>query len=427
MTRRITISFEGIIIVIGFIISLLNSTLLILFTIVFPLLLLLLSGTKGALLSLWMIQLRSILNPGIIVQFEGSAAIAKWGMIFLLSGFIIISCRKKIMNNIIKRVVFLICVFSGYCIFSAILVSSYPLVSAFKVFSYTIPFISVILGIYYVSDVNWTKIILISLGFVLFSGVLVYRHPVGYFRNGYAFQGIISHPNVFGAMLALFVACYIHYEKKLGIRQIPILGFAVLLAVASGSRTGMLSIVIALIVYLFTFELRLDLKIALYILMTIVIGMLLFSTGMFEVLQELLFKGHTDSILYSRIGQINTNMERIISHPITGTGFNVPYQEGIRNWSFSFDLSVENGNIVLALLGDTGIIGIILFAIAFLQIFKTGFGMMATMFFVPFAVSMGEMSFFSTNNFGIVMYFMLAIFLTDAIKKKDELILLLES
>lgn len=417
MKWRVSISLDGIVLVLGFLLSLFNPSLLTIMTVVSPIIFVLLWRNKGAILAFLFLQLRSVLNPGLFCQYEGIASMAKWGIVFILSIYLIATGTGKITDRGVRKAIGLVILFASYAVISSLFVSSYPLVAAFKVLSYVIPFVAIIIGIYNTGEINWTKILMIPLGTLLFSGIIIYNQSVGYFRNGYAFQGFFSHPNVFGAMLALFVACYIYHERKLGPKQIVVIAIAMFFAIQSGSRTGMLSIVIAIIVYLLTLEMRGSFRAGLIGVLIVAIVIIALSSGVSSTISELLFKGHSDSIFYSRANQIASNFERFTSHPLTGTGFNVPYFSGTRTWAFSFEMAVENGNIVLALLGDTGLIGLILFFIAYFKMYRIGAGMLATMFLVPFAVSMGEMSFFSTNNFGIIMYIMISIYVSDASRR----------
>lgn len=418
--RRIQIPLDGTIFLLSFLISLVNGSALMAITVIAPITFLYLFKQRGALLAFILIQLRSILNPGLFSQYEGTASIAKWAIVFLLSFYLIATCLSRLRNRCIKDVVLWTSLFAVYCILSSLFVSSYPTVAAFKVISYIVPYIAILLGVQTVNDGKWTIRFIRPLGILLFLSITVYRSSVGYYRNGYAFQGFFSHPNVYGVMLGFFVAGYLYIEKTMGIRQIVIVGISMALAITSGSRTGILAIVIALIVYLLTLQMRTGIRVLLISVMVLAIVLLTFSTDVTDSVSNIMFKGHFDSLFYSRTDQIGRNLERFFAHPLTGTGFNVPYNQELRSWAFSFEMVVENGNIILALLADTGIIGMILFIFAYAKLYFVGRGMLSTLFFVPFAVSMGEMSFFSTNNFGIIMYFMLSIFLADGIKNKND-------
>jgi len=417
--RRIKIPLDGTIFLLSFLISLVNGSALMAITVITPIIFLFLFKQRGALLAFILIQLRSILNPGLFTQYEGTASIAKWAIVFLLSFYLIATCLSQLRNRYIKDVVLWTSLFAVYCILSSLFVSSYPTVAAFKVISYIVPYIAILLGVQTVNDGEWIKRFIRPLGILLFLSITVYRSSVGYYRNGYSFQGFFAHPNVYGVMLGFFVAGYLYIEKELRIRQIVIIGISMALAIASGSRTGILAIVIAFIVYLLTLRMRTGARVLLISVMMLAVVLLTITTDVTDSIRNIMFKGHFDSLFYSRTNQIGRNLERFFSHPLIGTGFNVPYNQELRSWAFSFEMVVENGNIILAILADTGIFGMILFILAYAKLYFAGRGMLSTIFFVPFAVSMGEMSFFSTNNFGIIMYFMLAIFLADGIKFRN--------
>lgn len=420
MDRNLRLPVDESLLVVGFIASLVNPFLLLAITLIMPLLLIFISRKKGAILSFIFIQLRSIVNPGMFSTYSGLAGLAKWAVVFFLSFYIIIHSLSYLKDNRFRNAILLVSLFSLYCMIDSIFVSSYPIVAAFKVFSFFIPFIAVALGVISTPYVDWNKKITIPLGIMLFTSVIVFRNPVGYYRNGYAFQGFFSHPNVYGVMLALFVAGYVYYKKRIGFKEAFVIGGALLLAVTSGSRTGIFSIIIALTVFLLTLEMRRGYRILIIVAIVIGIVLITMSTGVSDVISRIVYKGHYDSLLFSRQTTITRIIDRFKSHPLTGTGFNVPYAEGVKSWSFSFELVVENLNLVLALLADTGIIGLVLFLVAYGNIYTIGKGLVGTLFLVPIAVSMGEMSFFSTNNFGIIIYFMISVYLVDGVRRTNS-------
>ena len=82
----------------------------------------------------------------------------------------------------------------------------------------------------------------------------------------------------------------------------------------------------------------------------------------------------------------------------------VPFNSGYQSFSFSFELNVEPGNIIIALLGDIGIVGTSLFIIAFGNLFYKMDKQNIILFLMPLVASMGEMMFFSTNNIAVLFY-----------------------
>lgn len=121
-----------------------------------------------------------------------------------------------------------------------------------------------------------------------------------------------------------------------------------------------------------------------------------------------------ESITLSRHGQYEGFLTKYNNNPLFGSGFMVPFMPGIQDWSFSFGLLVENGNLVYSVLGDLGIIGFIFFCTTYGYLLFKGRKKQGRLilFIAPFLICMGEMVFFSTNNNAILLYVMLAVFLT---------------
>lgn len=403
-----------------FVISFFNNTLLMAY-LIFLLCWAFFSGREEKNIeSLIWIQIRSLLNPGIAVSFSGTTSILKWGVIFALS--LLIFTYKSKYRNRIGKVYFCFIIYTIYLLFSAWIVSSYPTVASFKIMSYIIPFIAIMKGITDTRYIGWMKRTITPLGWLIFLSVFLIPLPVGYLRNGYAFQGFFNHPNVFGVMLSLFLAGYLYLQNQYGIKEIIVSSIIVAFSVMSGSRTGMFSCVVAIMLFVLSKEVRKGAKTKIWVTLTIIVLIiaLLLNGSFAEGINNLIFKGHEDSLFYSRVNQIDNNLERFKNSPVLGTGLNVPYREGFTSFKFSFDLVVENGNLALALLGDTGIVGTILFFISYLYVFLRGYENKCLIFILPFVVSMGEQSFFSTNNFGMILYLFISIYLADGLFIKEE-------
>lgn len=367
-----------------------------------------------------MIQFRTLINPGIGVPFSGSASIIKWLAVFLLS--ITVFLIKTKTAKPLKKVFLAFILYALYLVGSAWITSSYPVVASFKIIAYIVPFLAIVKGIQDTEDTDWIREMLIPLGILLFASVVLLPTDVGYLRNGYAFQGLFNHPNVYGVMLAMFLAGYYYTKSVLDFRAILITALVLALAVLSGSRTGMFSCIIALVCFVFSKTVRSQSKTVFYsmIVLCVALAIITLNNRVYNAIIALVFKGHFDSLVFSRIDQIASNLDHFKASPMLGTGFNVPYLNGVRSYSFSFDLVVENGNLILALLGDTGIIGTVFFILCYALIVKLGWGTKLVIFAIPFAVSMGEQSFFSTNNFGIIMYFFIAIYLSNGLQSKNN-------
>lgn len=76
------------------------------------------------------------------------------------------------------------------------------------------------------------------------------------------------------------------------------------------------------------------------------------------------------NILFSREKQIENVVNNFQQNPLFGNGFGVPVLP-FRSFSFSMEYTVEPGNLILAVLAYSGIIGLFVFCIYILQLFTS--------------------------------------------------------
>lgn len=366
-------------------------------------------GVRGALRALIQIQVRSILSDVVGVNIS-TAATLKWICLFFLSFYIIFKCSPKIDKKVSQATLFLL-LFLIYITITALFVSSYPIVAIAKGVSFLIPFMAILMGVSTTKDFDCIDYITKVLGFVLISGVVFVFSGNGYLRNGHAFQGFINHPNMYGIMLAVFLAGFLYKKKeKTKFFEVFIIVLTFVLIFLSESRTGLFSAGIVLATHFMFSGVKTVYKVV-AVFFSLIFLLAALELPVFSFLTDFIFKG-SDNILYSREDIIKENLNRLYNHPFVGTGFNVPYIKSVRSFKFAFDLFVENGNFATAILGDLGIIGTMIFLLCYYYIFACGNKRYVALFIVPFVISMGEMVFFSTNNCAIVLYFYFAAYLS---------------
>ena len=405
------------IVAISFILSCINSLILGLWIVAFCLFYTLQYKVEGAIECLLLLTLRGILNPGIAIEMS-SISIIKWFAIFLLSFYIMFALNMKI-----DKIKLLFIFFAVYLSVVGFFVSSYPLVVITKVISYIIPFIAILTGIQSTNEIKWIKRLFYLLSPLMIGSIIVVPFPIAYLINGHAFQGLLNHPNIYGVLWVLFSAMYLYNNsQKISIKSIAFLCFALLNIFLTESRTSLFSLASVILIYIFTLKEPLDSRLLYFSVTVFSFLILILISSSFRVgLMSFIYKGH-NNILYSREDLLERNFNRFLQNPFWGTGLNVPYRAGIRSYEFSFDLITENGNIITALLGDLGILGIIIFVLSYGYIWRKGRknGSNVLIFITPFLVSMGEMVFFSTNNMAIFLYMFFACFLYDDQKQKKE-------
>lgn len=408
---------EAIVTSICFLVSLINSIMLLVSTIVIVLYLLIkYKNGVGAVKSLVFITIRTIINPGLAVSYS-SISLIKWGLILFISGLIWVICIKK-HPKYNKLFFVLIISYFVFIVIESIFFSGYPIVSMFKAFSWTFVFCAVILAVVNNPQVRWIEYIAQYLNVLIVLSPIAYFLGIAYLRNGHAFQGLTNQPNMFGIITCLTFALNMHLlQDKWHWGRIAMLILSLIGCILSESRTGLLSIVICVVIYVWFGPIAKRKKIGIILLGIIGIAFLLIGFG--ESILSFIYKGRSiGNLLYSRQGQIANAITKFNSNKWFGTGFMVPFSPGSRSFLFTFSLAVEPGNIILALLGDTGIIGTIFFVIVYTVMFVKMNKKNIILFFVPLIASMGEMIFFSTNNIAILYYVLYAVCL---ISNKDIL------
>ena len=417
--KKLIISKHNLMMYLLFMCSSINRPAFCVWLLIIPVISVLKYGKTGAVESLVFIQMRAVLSNKIAAPISGAASYIKWAVVFALSFYLII-CADKSKLREIKSIVRAVSVFAFVSIISAWITSSYPMTATAKVLSYSIPFIGILIGVYDTENVNWIEKITWFLGFLIVFSCFFLGTQLGYSSRAPLFQGVFYHPNTCGVMISMFVTGFLYINKKMNLKAWIVVCLSAVILYQTKSRTGMFSLVFILVIFLFLQKIPLGKKLIMIFL--VFIGGLIFlflDDSLIDAISAFIFKGHKGNLLFSRGGQITKNMYRFKTHPLFGTGFNVPFKEGARSFSFSFEERTENGNLILALLGDVGLLGFVLFIVAYLKIFRAGDISMPILFLNPIITSMAEMAFFSTNGYGIILYFFIAIHLAEGLKARQ--------
>lgn len=376
----------------------------------------------GAIKILNLITFRTVINPGLAIDLS-NFEIIKWITILSASCYLVFSFFK--LGNLQRReltpVLIFISLFYVYTIISSFIFSSLPTVALFKISSYVIPFFAIIIGIYLTREkMDWMQWLFKAFFLVFFISIFLIPFPIGYLRNSVGFQGILNHPNLFGIVMVLFFSLTItKYTNKMIPKKIYfyLLELSIIFLIfLSKSRTSFLSVIIILILffildskknilYKYLFSLFLFLIFLIYIIM---------DPTPLESLQSFLYKGQENgNIFFSREQQAAGIIGNFMKNPFFGTGFGVPVTN-YRSFSFSFDAVVEPGNLIFAVLSYGGIFGLGFFFMYMLKIILFNLKNLRKQIYLPLAavlISMGEMVFFSTNNIGILLYMLIAIYM----------------
>ena len=254
-------------------------------------------GVRGALRALIQIQVRSILSYAVGVSIS-QASTVKWICLFFLSFYIIFKCSSKLDKKVSQLIILLI-ILLAYIIITALFVSSFPIVAIAKGISFIIPFVAILMGVSTTSDFDCLDYITKILGFTLLSGIVFVFSGSGYLRNAHAFQGFINHPNMFGIMLAVFLAGYLYKkEEKTKPFDVFIIAFVFILIYLSESRTALFSAAFVVATHFMFSNVKLVYKVV-AVFFALVFLLAALELPIFSFLTGFIYKGR-DNLLYSR-------------------------------------------------------------------------------------------------------------------------------
>lgn len=386
---------------------------------------------ENSIKSLILIAIRTILNPKLAVPIA-SFQMLKWIIIFGIVTLILIRANRRTLHtqnlDKVKTVMSAVWVFAFFVFIISFINSSYPVISVFKVFSFVYVFSGIIVGVCLTSGkIYWSRWIYKYMSIVMWSSLLLALFPQGYYLHTNFLQGATDQSNMLGIISALYVSLttYLLVEEKRKKEKIISLIIGIACCWMSNSRTGMLSIVIILTIWFFVVQIKRGTKIKIFLGLVCVTGALfLWTPARQTVLSEIsdfIYKSDnvtellpTSQIFASREGQKQAFLNKFNNNILYGSGFQTPFEPNVQSWEFRFDLIVEPGNIAYALLGDLGIVGFFLFSMYMVSMMinvrnRAGF----LVLLAPLAISLGEMVFFSVNNFAAILYVLMGIALFE--------------
>jgi O-antigen ligase len=400
-------------------------------------------GAKQSIQALSLVVVIKHLNP-MLITLSGEFGIVSW-ITLLVAGlrlFATGSLRQfKLLGPLLVFVMVVVLLFT-------VQINKYPEVSAMKLFIFTYGSAALLVGYAALSDEEaeklpiwffslFTAIVLLSL--------LTFAFPaIAYARNAAGFQGIMSHPQTFGPMLApvaSWLCAGIFFSK--GDKLVRSLLFAltlIMLMVRSEARTGIVAVVLSVgTTFLVVFiqskhfkSFRMGRFLTLAILAVALMGIVLISsTTIRDKLTGFVFKHHAKNMeqaVSSRSGGIASQWNFFKEKPLIGHGFGV-YPSGefpsevVKVMGIPISAPVEKGFLPTAILEETGLTGALalLYFIASmgLRVSRNGDPRWLAVFFACIFINMGEMVFFSLG--GIGLYFWLWLGLSTRIGLKSSL------
>ncbi len=368
---------------------------------------------SGNIKALLLIAVRTVIGPAVAASI-GSAQYIKWIVIFFLSFDILLSIKPFRFDTKVKKTfAFFLTVFIVTNMIATIANSSYPVVSLFKLVSYVIPFYAVMTGVSKSRDrVDWIEYLINVLTWVMLACLVVI--PFDSYRTvNEDFQGIIEHPNMMGVMAAIYIGLLVYKlgEKGFTYRNTIMLALSFVMIYLSKSRTAMFSSIVFCVIALLLCE-RLNVKekaIGFVLIAAAVALLLFFNREWLEYITDFIYKRGNEDILASRREQEEDFLYKFKHHFLFGAGFMVPFAVGLRNYSLSFNVGVEPGNLYYAILGDSGVFGAIAFLGYYLTVLVSTPFKKWVLLFIPIVLSLGEMSFYSTNSIALIYYTLIGV------------------
>ncbi len=310
-------------------------------------------------------------------------------------------------------------------IFISFIGTDYYLMSFLKILNYFVPMLIIVSLITVIPDkvkfLSWfSNIFKVMIGISL----LLIKSPIGYLRNGFSFQGLLNHPNLYGILLVLgilIILIEMVIKTRISILSITIvlLGFYEL--ILTNSRTSLLSLVCCLVIFFMFANIRKSIQILSIITTCLLCILLMINPKTNTFIINFIQKGQSsDQILLSRYGQID-NMNYVLENsPIFGLGFGIP----VNRTSLELNTyTYEAGNLFFGLLTYVGISGLfiyIAYLIYILFINEKINKLMISLFIGSVLINMGELIMFSSNNAGIICYIAWGLYIQKGTGIKDE-------
>ncbi|MBD3275523.1 MAG: hypothetical protein GF372_09445 [Candidatus Marinimicrobia bacterium] len=329
--------------------------------------------------------------------------------------------------------------FIGVVLITSFFYSMFPTVSILKIVTFSMGTTTALIGLHRTRHLKeyWFSWIYTFALFIIFASLPMYFLPGGFDRNGVGFQGITSHPQTLGPILAPLVAflsgLYLFHPSE---RRNKLVGIAALIGwiemYTALSRTSMFAALLAFIIIVVlaytvkTEEWGLKVQRALALPEVVGAGLLVFIllglqwSNFQEQITQFIYKddnaGSVTEILRGSRGYlIDRSMMNFHENPVVGIGFGVPSDPGpfgsrIETGPFGLPIgaSVEKGFMPSAVLEETGIIGaalIIFILAAFIkQILRHGNIIAFWMFTAGILINLGEMIFFSMGGNGLYLW-----------------------
>ncbi len=397
-------------------------------------------GRAQAIQALALVWLFTLLNPGLAPAAPGAG-----GLRFVVLGAAaagVLACGGVALRRFrFDGLVLATLALGSFLSLHAVLVSPFPDVSLLKAVSWTIA-MSTLLGAWRGLTTKEhhqvTQQVFVGLSVLLVLSLPLVVLPVGYLRNGTGFQGVLDHPQPFGATMALlcvWAVARVLERPRPDILTMAVGGLAFMAVVLSESRTAGFSVIIGLgtAVLVCAVRPRRNAGPALPGLRSARVFVLLSIAGFGAIAAAPLVAEQAwhfvtksgraevsslgDAYEVSRGRLIEAMLANVEAQPWLGIGFGIASDPSAmiveRDPLFGVPLSapIEKGVTPLAIVEECGLIGALLVALWLVPIYRnasaTGVTTLAVSLTV-LALNMGEAILFSPGGMGLLLILILA-------------------
>jgi hypothetical protein len=336
--------------------------------------------------------------------------------------------------NSLRGFVGVITLFIAFQVPIALLSSWLPLLSLLKILSFSIGIFAIFINFKNVSHmrVYWSRWIFSLLIFCVFSSIAVLIIGGGYEKTVRGFQGVTSHPQILGSLLALAGVWIVGQlltgsQRPIGLRLTALATWYMVLL--SASRTSIVAtmggVLVAFVVYSISPGRRQVINVPRLtpVNVLLLVATLIVAIGQSGQVQDAAFafvqKGNggataADLLENSRGELISRSMENFRSAPLWGVGFGTPsdIEQLDRRSETLFGIpiraSAEKGFMPSAVLEETGLFGavfVIMFIITLVvPIHRSRNFTLVWLVWTALLTNVGEAVLFSLGGFGLFMW-----------------------
>lgn len=394
-----------------------------------------LAGRAQAIQALCFSWLFTMLSPGIAPDATYGAlgryaVLACAALSVLIRSGILSSAPPKIDRMVLATLLLGL----GIC-FHALFFSLMKDISLLKAVSWTVASATLISGWSALSTIERNRLekqIFVGLAVLMLLSLPLLASGIGYLRNDFGFQGIMSHPQAFGPTMALLGAWAIAYvvsSDRPPFLMMGLIGVSLLLIVLSEARTAGFALVLALFVSVLAIKLltrdslrRLFPALTskrFHALAFIGLGIIILGGPTLSgvVTDYVVKRGDASDVIdaydRSRGALIDAMWNNISSNPWAGIGFGVASipeeMEVTRDPVFDLPIgaSIEKGVLPLAILEELGILGAAAVLVWIWMIVRRSVRgrkiLPLFLVFLALLLNMGEMMLFSPGGMGLLM------------------------